>query len=83
MTTHVVPEVHHSAQTVDITKEQEWLAQHEKEHLGEWVVLDGDRLLGHGADPRPIVEQARLSGVKSPFVHFVATDSEPFMGGWV
>jgi hypothetical protein len=83
MTSQVVPEVRRSIRTVDLSKEQEWLAQHEKEYIGEWVVLDGDRLVGHGADPRPIVAEARLAGVQSPFVHFVAANSDPFMGGWV
>ncbi len=83
MTAQVVPEVRHSIRTVDLSKEQEWLAQHEKEYVGEWVVLDGDRLVGHGADPRPIVAEARLAGLQSPFVHFVAANSDPFMGGWV
>jgi len=83
MTTQAVPEVRRSARTVDLSKEQEWLAEHEKEYVGEWVVLAGSRLVGHGMDPRPIVAQARLAGVQSPFVHFVAVDSDAFMGGWV
>jgi len=83
MTTQVVPEVRHSQRTVDLTREQEWLEEHEKDYAGEWVVLDGARLIGHGVDPRPIVAQARSAGVQSPFVHFVGANSDPFMGGWV
>jgi len=82
MTTQLVPEVRHSQRTVDLTREQEWLAEQEKDYAGEWVVLDGARLLGHGVDPRPIVAQARSAGVHSPFVHFVGANSDPFMGGW-
>ena len=82
MTAQVVPEVRHSQRTVDLTREQEWLEEHAKEYVGEWVVLDGARLIGHGIDPRPIVAEARSAGVQSPFVHFVAANSDPFMGGW-
>lgn len=76
-------EVRKSSRTVDLTKEQEWLSQHQDEYIGQWVVLEGDRLVGHGADPRPIVAQARAEGVKAPFVHFIDDNSEPFVGGWL
>ena len=79
MTTQLVPKVRHSQRTVDLTREQEWLDEHRKEYAGEWVVLDGSRLIGHGIDPRPIVAQARSEGVQSPFVHFVGANSDLFM----
>ena len=37
---------------VDHTRELNWLAEHRHEYLAEWVVLDGDRLLG------PVLELA-------------------------
>ena len=68
---------------VDFTKELAWLAAHRDEYIGQWIVLDGDRLVGHGSDPRPIVAQARAEGVIAPFIEFVRDTSQPFMGGWL
>lgn len=64
-------------------KEQLWLREHGREFTGQWVVLDGDRLVGHGPDPRPIVAQARAEGVAAPFVELISDETGPFMGGWL
>ena len=56
---------------IDLKKELEWLKEHWRGYLGEWVVLDGDRLIGHGPDPIPIVEQACAEGVKMPFAKYI------------
>ena len=45
---------------IDRSREIAWIAAHEMEYAGEWVVLDGERLIGHGDDPKPIVELAAL-----------------------
>lgn len=84
MATQTKPEVRKSSfGPVDATKELEWLAQHRHEYIGQWVVLDKDRLVGFGPDPRPIVAQARAEGVLTPFVELIRDESEPFMGGWL
>lgn len=83
MATQTTPEVRKTDRMVDLTKEHEWLEQHQHEYIGEWVVLVGDRLIGHGADPLPFVEQARAEGARSPFMKFIRDESEPFMGGWL
>ncbi len=57
--------------------------EHRHEYIGQWIVLDGDRLVGSGHDPRPIVAQARAEGVIAPFVELVRDTSKPFMGGWL
>jgi len=83
-TTMAPPEVRRSRfGRVDCAKERAWLAEHRREYIGQWVVLDGDRLVGHGPDPKPIVEQARAEGLKALFVQFIRDDSEPYMGGWL
>jgi hypothetical protein len=78
-----LPEVRKATNTVDFTKTGEWLKQHRHDYIGTWVVLDEDRLVGYGDDPRPIVAQARAQGVRIPFVEFIRDESEPFMGGWL
>jgi predicted DNA-binding antitoxin AbrB/MazE fold protein len=71
---------------VDLSKEGEWLRQHRDEYRGQWVVLDGDRLIGHAAtadEATVFVEQARAEGVRSPFVQLIPLDDEPIWMGWL
>ncbi|HKE02560.1 MAG TPA: DUF5678 domain-containing protein [Blastocatellia bacterium] len=84
MSIKTAPEVRKSSLgVIDLKKEMEWLKEHACEYAGEWVVLDGDRLIGHGADPIPIVEQARAEGVKMPFAKYIMEETGPSMGGWL
>lgn len=84
MTTKTMPRVWKSSiGKIDSTKQQEWLQKHKHEYVGQWIVLDGDRLVGHGSDPVPIAKQAKAEGVKIPFVTFIRDESEPFCGGWL
>jgi len=82
MSTVSIPKVHPAHFKPDFSATREWLKQHWQEHVGKWVVLDGNRLIGEGDDPRPIVAAARVEGVTTPFVEFIRDESEPFMGGW-
>lgn len=77
-----IPRVRRTETKLDFTREYEWLAENRPKFIGKWIVLDGNRLVGAGDDPVPIVEKARREGVKIPFVHFVTDVSEPFCGGW-
>ncbi len=64
-------------------RERAWIEQHRDEYLGEWVALDGDRLLAHGADARDVYLAARAAGVRAPFVEQVKPKPEgAFWGGW-
>jgi hypothetical protein len=76
-------EIRRTESKVDLTEEREWLTKNKHKYIGQWVVLDGDRLVGAGDDPLPFVEKARREGVKIPFVEFVRDNSEPFTGGWL
>jgi hypothetical protein len=38
---------------------------------GEWVVVEGSELVGHGPDPAPLVAEARRRGIRIPYVFFV------------
>lgn len=83
MATNSLPKIRRVDVKYDFSKSREWLKAHRHEYIGQWIVLDGDRLVGAGDDPRPIVAQARAEGVTMPFVEFVRDTSEPFMGGWL
>ncbi|MFN2456064.1 MAG: DUF5678 domain-containing protein [Pyrinomonadaceae bacterium] len=83
MSTASLPKVRKATIKYDFDKLSEWLKAHRHEYSGKWIVLDGDRLIGAGDDPRPIVAQARAEGLALPFVEFVRDASEPFTGGWL
>jgi hypothetical protein len=52
--------------------------------LGEWVALEGDEVVAHGADGKAVYESARAQGISSPFLfHVSEPDSTPFAGGWL
>jgi len=82
-----VPQVRRSPHgAVDYSRENEWLREHQDNYRGQWVVLDGDRLVGHATDAdtlTAIVERARSEGVQAPFVHFINESSEPIWMGWL
>ena len=68
---------------IDRSREMAWIEAHERDYAGEWVVLDGERLLGYGDDPKPIVELARSEGIERPLVVHIRKEFGPFMGGWL
>jgi hypothetical protein len=62
--------------------ESEWLRDHSQEFPGEWVALDGNRLLAHGLDPKKVFAQARASKVARPlFAHLEPSDRLAEIGG--
>lgn len=62
--------------------EQRWLAEHRNEYVGQWVALNGERLIVHGKDARTVYRGAREAGITSPFIVRVEPYDEPSMGGW-
>ncbi len=72
------------AQPAFRTHEQEraWVYAHRDEYLGEWVALEGDRLLAHGPDARQVYLTAREAGVDSPYLDRIEERETASMGGW-
>ncbi len=62
----------------------QWIAEHRAEYAGEWVAMDGARLVAHGTDARAVADRARQLGVSVPFLHRVdAEEPAAFWGGWL
>ena len=55
--------------------------EHKEEFDGQFVLLDGDRLIAHGKDPKPLYDVAREKGIEIPFVKRIKAKELPF-GGW-
>ncbi len=49
-------------------RQLEWLKTNREKYAGQYVALDGDKLVGHGATIREAHEQAKQNGVKSAFL---------------
>jgi hypothetical protein len=81
-----VPQVRRSTRgRIDLSKERAWVRQHRDEYRGQWVVLDGDRLIGHtpdAAEATAIFKQARGAGVRAPYVKLIPLDDEPIWMMW-
>lgn len=66
---------------IDRKREMEWLKENREKFAGEWVALDGNRLLSHGIDAKEVYEAARQEGVEIPFLAQVEPlDQLPFAG---
>jgi len=59
----------------------QWLEEHKEEYDGQWVVLDGDKLIAHGNDSKTVYDEARTKGYQSPFLERVKAKVLPW-GGW-
>ncbi len=64
-------------------REHSWVGAHRDEYLGQWVAVDGDRLIAHGTNPRQIYLAAREAGIDVPYIVRVVEGQEPFTGGWL
>jgi Family of unknown function (DUF5678) len=59
-----------------------WLEENKARYLGQWVALDGDRLLAAGTDGKQVYTEAVAAGVEVPFLKRVIEEQEPFYAGW-
>lgn len=59
-----------------------WIKEHRQEYLGQWVCLDGERLVSSGKESERVYEEALKQGIKAPFLEFVKEEETHYMGGW-
>jgi hypothetical protein len=61
----------------------QWLKSHREEHGGQYVALDGDKLLAVGSNYRIAREKALAAGKPKAFVTYLSKPDEVAeMGGW-
>jgi len=58
-----------------------WLDENRQNFLGQWVCLDGDRLVAYGADALKIYKEAREKGIEVPFVEHIVEEKKAYGGG--
>jgi len=62
----------------------DWLKSHREEYGGQYVALDGDRLIAVGSNYRVAREKAVADGKPNAFVTYLPKPDEiGEMGGWV
>jgi Family of unknown function (DUF5678) len=66
----------------DRSRENQWLADHQREYIGQWVALEGDRLIAHGEDAAEVFAAADASGIERPMVIYVEDPDAPPFAGW-
>jgi hypothetical protein len=62
--------------------EQDWLIEHQDKYAGEWVALEGRRLVSHGPSARKVLEAAKAEGYKLPLVVHIPSEPQLPFGGW-
>ena len=67
----------------DRAAERMWIEQNRAAFAGQWVAVEGDRLVAAGPDAQKVFAAAKAEGIQSPFVvHILVEDSLPFVPGW-
>ena len=66
----------------DSTREMQWLVDHRHEYPGEWVAIDGDRLVAHSKDQGEMWAMADADGAYLPLVARIPDPNDPPYGGF-
>lgn len=65
----------------DRSREHKWIEQHRDEYDGQWVALDGGRLLAHDLDLKEVAGKARELGVEDALmVRVEGSNTLPYVG---
>lgn len=66
------------------TKSLQWLHENREKYSGQWVALDGNRLIASGLTAKEVYSKAKAKGVEIPFVELVTDPTPaPSTGGWL
>ena len=72
------PEIHSKHRDQYLT----WLKAHREEYGGQYVALDGERLVGSGHTIREAANAASQNGCLQPFLVYVPRPEGEYWGGW-
>src|SRR5882672_9302648 len=62
-------------------REMQWLAENRIQYVGQWVVVEGDRLIAHGPNSREVFQAAKQAGIEVPFLVQVEPEDQLPFGG--
>lgn len=69
-------------QSIDRSREMDWLRAHRNEYAGQWVALHGSELIASSLSGREVFRIAKEKGIQDPFVSHVDSAEGGFFGGW-
>src|SRR5262245_20497747 len=61
---------------VDWTSPMEWLRINREHYRGQWVGLDGGRLIAHGSEASEVFAAMRAEGIPLPFITFIPEEAK-------
>lgn len=65
----------------DRTREMKWIEEHKHEYAGQWVALDGARLIAASHIQQEVWDAVKTDGVELPLVHRIPSpDDLPYIG---
>ncbi len=64
----------------DSTREMRWIAEHQHEYVGQWVALDGDRLIAASFDHEEVAAAADADGAYLPMFAYVDDPNKTYAG---
>jgi len=73
-----VPEIHSQKRE----QNHAWLKAHREEFGGQYVALDGDRLVGSGETIKEAAIAAKENGCFQPFLVYFPRPNGEYWGGW-
>jgi hypothetical protein len=59
-----------------------WLAENRDKYAGQWVVVEGDRLIASGPNSQEVFQAAKEAGIEIPFLVQVEPQDQLPFGGW-
>jgi predicted DNA-binding antitoxin AbrB/MazE fold protein len=78
----VTDELHPKPAFNDRRREREWLASNGPRYAGQWVVIEGDKLVSHGGNAEAVLQQARAEGIQHPLLVQIPKETPLPFGGW-
>lgn len=54
----------------------EWLRMNRERYRGQWVGLDGGRLVAHGSEASEVFAAVRAEGIPLPFIAFIPEEAK-------
>jgi hypothetical protein len=61
-------------------QERAWISAHRDEYLGQWVALDGDRLVAHGTDAKRFTMKPESKASRHPILSESRRNKRPAWG---
>ena len=66
------------------SKSLKWLQENREKYAGQWVAVDGERLIASRLTAKAVYSKAKAEGVEIPFVELVTDPGPvPSTGGWL